>query len=356
MMSSSQSSAVRNVTVLVLLIASGYLLFEIILPFLNPVLWAITVAIFVAPLQRRLDKRIKNKNISAALGLALTFAVVIIPVSFLAVQLVQQIRNLYQEARHSQQVEAIYDWLAGRADLEMLERVGLSSDSMRQTVLENTERIAKFAADAATSILKNTLSVPGSFFFFLFTLFFLLRDGHNFLDWIIYHLPLDSEQKTLLMQRIIGVINATFIGRFVVASAQGLLAGLMFVILGVPGTLLWTVLMVLLAMIPLLGTFLVWVPVAIWLIATGSPVKGIVLIVWGIGVVSSIDNLLWPVIMSSQVRLHTLVAFFAVLGGIKYFGPIGLVMGPIVFACFLTLMDFATEQISSESTKLLSDK
>lgn len=331
----------RSITVLLLLAVTGYFLWQVISPFLNPILWATVISVFVAPVQRRINARVSNKNLAAAIGLALTVSVVIVPTSFLVVQLVKQARRLYQEARHSQQVDAIYNWLVGGADLEWLERFGLSSDSIRQTIVENTEKIVKFGTDTATSVISNTLSVPGNIFFLLFALFFLLRDGHDFVDWLVYHLPLGKDQKDLLMERITGVINATFIGRFIVASAQGLLAGAMFLILGVPGTLLWTVLMIILAMIPLLGTFLIWMPVAVWLIATGSPVKGIILIVWGFGVVSSVDNVLWPIIMSSQVKLHTLITFFAVLGGIKFFGPIGLVMGPVIVACFLTLVDFA---------------
>ncbi len=346
----------RIATVLLMLAVTGYFLFQIVSPFLSSILWATTISIFVAPMQRRINARIPNRNLAAAIGLTLTVSVVIIPASFLLVQLVKQARRLYQEARHSQQVDAIYNWLVGGADLEWLERFGLSSDGIRQTILENTEKIVKFATDSATSIISNTLSVPGSVFFVLFALFFLLRDGREFVDWLIYHLPLESGQKDLLMERIAGVINATFVGRFIVASTQGLLAGLMFLILGVPGTLLWTVLMIILAMIPLLGTFLIWMPVAIWLIATGSPVKGIVMIVWGFGVVSSVDNVLWPIIMSSQVKLHTLVTFFAVLGGIKFFGPIGLVMGPVIVACFLTLVDFAGEPSEQSSLESAPDE
>lgn len=340
----------RTATVLLMLAVTGYFLFQILSPFLSSILWATTISIFVAPMQRRITARIPNKNLAAAIGLALTVSVVIVPASFLVVQLVRQARKLYQDARHSQQVDAIYNWLVGGADLEWLERFGLSSDSIRQTILENTEKIVKFGTDTATSIISNTLSVPGNIFFVLFALFFLLRDGRDFVDWLIYHLPLGNAQKSLLIERITGVINATFVGRFIVASTQGLLAGTMFLILGVPGTLLWTVLMIILAMIPLLGTFLIWMPVAVWLIATGSPIKGIILIVWGFGVVSSVDNLLWPIIMSSQVKLHTLVTFFAVLGGIKFFGPIGLVMGPVIVACFLTLVDFAAETSTLEPT------
>jgi len=134
-------------------------------------------------------------------------------------------------------------------------------------------------------------------------------------------------------------VGASVYGVFTIAIVQGTLGGLAFWILGLPSAIVWGVAMIFLSMIPMLGAFIVWVPAAIYLFATGHYVKGVVLVLWGTLVIGMIDNFLRPKLVGGRTKLHELLIFFAVLGGLQVFGVLGIVLGPVVLAITLALVD-----------------
>ena len=152
-------------------------------------------------------------------------------------------------------------------------------------------------------------------------------------------LPLSDREADDVLERVRKMIHATIYGTLVVAAVQGALGGLMFLILGLPGSLLWGVAMGLLSIIPVLGAFVIWVPAAAGLAAQGSWPKAAVLTGWGLIVVSLIDNLLYPILVGKEMRLHTVPVFIAIVGGLFVFGASGLVLGPVVLALTLAFID-----------------
>jgi len=157
-------------------------------------------------------------------------------------------------------------------------------------------------------------------------------------------LPLQEYQKDLLLTRIYDTLYATLQGSLSIALIQGTLGGLMFWILGIPAALLWGVFMSLMALIPSLGTFLVWMPAAIYLFLTGHHWKSAILIAWGALVISTIDNVLYPTLVGVRLRLHTAAVLFSVLGAIALVGIPGIVLGPLILNVALTLIAFWREQ------------
>jgi predicted PurR-regulated permease PerM len=151
--------------------------------------------------------------------------------------------------------------------------------------------------------------------------------------------PLSEAESEEVFQRVVDTIYATIYGTLAVALAQGLLGGLMFWVLGLPSALLWGTVMTLLAIVPVLGAFIVWVPAALFLALVGSWGKAILLTVWGLGVVSLIDNLLYPILVGRRLRLHTLPVFIAIVGGILLLGSAGVILGPVILAVTLALVD-----------------
>jgi predicted PurR-regulated permease PerM len=141
------------------------------------------------------------------------------------------------------------------------------------------------------------------------------------------------------MTRTREVIDASVYGVITVAVIQGALGGLAFWALGLPSAIIWGVVMVFLSMVPMLGAFLVWVPAAIYLALTGQYVKAVILVLWGTLVIGMIDNFLRPKLVGGRTRLHELLIFFAVLGGLNVFGVLGVVLGPVVLAITLSLID-----------------
>jgi predicted PurR-regulated permease PerM len=151
--------------------------------------------------------------------------------------------------------------------------------------------------------------------------------------------PLSEAEVEEVFRRVADTIYAIVYGTLTVALVQGLLGGLMFWVLGLPAALLWGAVMALLAVVPVLGAFVVWAPAALFLALTGSWGKAVVLTVWGVGVVSLIDNLLYPILVGRRLRLHTLVVFIAIVGGVPLLGSAGVILGPAALAVTVALVD-----------------
>ncbi len=178
----------------------------------------------------------------------------------------------------------------------------------------------------------------------LFALFFLFRDREDAVRALRSLIPLNGHQTEMLLRRLTDVLTATLQGRVIIAVLQGSLGGLMFWLLGVPEVFIWTVIMILLAMIPFVGTLPVWMPAAVYLGLSDHWIKALILFCWGVFVIGTADNLLYPALVGSKLQLHTAPLFFAVLGGLALFGASGIVLGPLILAGFLALVRIWKDQ------------
>ncbi|MBA2527596.1 MAG: AI-2E family transporter, partial [Pyrinomonadaceae bacterium] len=169
--------------------------------------------------------------------------------------------------------------------------------------------------------------------------YYLFRDGDKIFAALRDALPLENKQATAIMARTREVIGASVYGVLAIAIVQGVLGGLAFWALGVPSAIVWGVVMIFLSMIPMLGAFLVWVPAAAYLALAGHPVKALFMVLWGTLVIGMADNFLRPKLVGDRTKLHELLIFFAVLGGLQVFGVLGIVLGPVVLAITLALVD-----------------
>jgi predicted PurR-regulated permease PerM len=166
----------------------------------------------------------------------------------------------------------------------------------------------------------------------LFVLFFLLRDRHRGLAALRSVVPLSEAEADKIFRRVADTIHATVFGTLLVAAVQGALGGLMFWWLGLPAPLLWGLIMGLLAIVPVLGAFVIWVPAALFLALQGDWGKALILTAWGAFVIGLIDNLLYPIFVGKKLRLHTALVFIAIVGGLALFGGSGVILGPVVLA------------------------
>jgi predicted PurR-regulated permease PerM len=176
-------------------------------------------------------------------------------------------------------------------------------------------------------------------FFVIFTMYYFFRDGDNIARTVRDSLPLEREQADSILTRTREVIDASVYGVITIAIIQGTLGGLAFWLLGLRSAIIWAVVMTFLSMVPMLGAFIVWVPAAIYLALTGHWMKALLLAAWGTLVIGMIDNFLRPKLVGSRTRLHELLIFFSVLGGLNVFGVLGVVLGPVVLAITLALID-----------------
>jgi predicted PurR-regulated permease PerM len=200
---------------------------------------------------------------------------------------------------------------------------------------------SEFLARRAIDIGQNTFDFIVSLFVMLYLLFFLLRDGDQLTRRIKQAVPLRAEQQRALFEKFIIVIRATVKGNIMVAVLQGALGGLIFWFLGIHAPVLWAALMALLSLLPAVGAGLVWLPVAIYLLATGAVWQGVLLIAYGVLVIGLVDNVLRPVLVGKDTEMPDYVVLVSTLGGIAIFGLNGFVIGPVIAAMFMAAWEIS---------------
>ena len=336
--------------------------FWILLPFSGAVLWAVAFAILFTPAFRWLRHRMPGSPTWAALlTLAIGLVIVILPLTLIGFSLVKEIMMVRENIKSGQLDFAAYfqqilhaapAWLSS-----LLDKLDLGDmQSLQERISQGAARTSQIVATQALAIGQNTFEFLVSFFVMLYLLFFVLRDGAILSRNIRHALPLAEEQKQALLGKFTTVIRATVKGNVAVALVQGALGGLAYWFLGVKGALLWAALTAFLSLVPAVGGALVWLPIALYLMATGSMWQGVGLIVWGALVIGSIDNLLRPLLVGKETQMPDYLVLLATIGGIALFGINGFVIGPVIAALFLAcwgLFTDAQEPQVSEKVKEL---
>ena len=320
-----------QVLVFVLAAATAVLLclcWLLVRPFISPLAWALALAVVAHPLHGWIARRISNPHVAAALAVVIVAVAILVPVIFVAHSIVTQAGAMAQglqaglEAGHWRENlirHPRFGPLVGA-----LEQYANLGGQMHALAGEVGKRVGGFVTGSAWVAAQLLLT--------LFVLFFLFRDRVHALGTARSLVPLSGKEVNRVFARVADTIHATVFGTVVVAAVQGTLGGLIFWWMGLPAPVLWGAVMGLLAIIPVLGAFVVWVPAAIFLALNGHVGKALILTVWGAVVIGLIDNLLYPILVGNRLRLHTVAVFFAIVGGLEVFGAAGLILGPVVLA------------------------
>jgi predicted PurR-regulated permease PerM len=321
----------------------------ILLPFFGAIFWGTILAILFQPLQRYLAARLgKRRNLAAFATLALTILVVILPLTFVAATLVQEIGLAYTQFKSAQPNFAAYfqdaiHWLPDSVQT-LLGRFGLTDiPGIQKRLTDGAAAISQFVATQALSIGQNTFQFVVSFGVMLYLVFFLLRDGGEIGRRIRRALPLDEGPKQHLIAKFTTVVRATVKGNIAVAAVQGFLGGMIFMFLGIQGSLLWGVLMGFLSLLPAIGAALVWAPAAAYLLITGDIWRGVILILFCVLVIGMVDNVLRPILVGKDTKMPDWVVLISTLGGMGLFGINGFVIGPLIAALFMASWDLFTQ-------------
>ncbi|MBL0029571.1 MAG: AI-2E family transporter [Rhodanobacteraceae bacterium] len=320
--------------VLTLMTALGlYLCYRMSLPFLAALAWALALAVLFTPLQAWLERKMERSL--AALGAVLLIAlIVVVPAVLVGQQLVQQAA---QGATLVETRMATGEW---RRVLATQPRLAPLAERIEQQLdLPGAAKdIASWLSSLAGTLLKGSVVQLLGICLTFYLLFFFLRDRALVLHAIRALSPLREAESDALFARVGDTIHATVYGTLAVSAVQGLLGGLMFWWLGLSAPLLWGLVMAALAVLPVLGAFVVWLPAALFLLLAGSWVKALILTLWGVLVIGTIDNLLRPILVGNRLKLHTILAFLSVIGGIVLFGPAGLILGPVTLTITTELL------------------
>jgi predicted PurR-regulated permease PerM len=325
----------KQITLFLITLAVLILCALILKPFFSAIILAIVLAVVTRRPYDWLASKIKNRSLCATIALILIVLAGVIPTFFLAQELGQQALSTVNAFRNGAHQEKITSFIANHSALaSRIEDFTASID------INNAARsTAAYLGGNLAGLLGHSVRIITQLVVMLFLLFFLLRDRALALASLRLLLPLHEHETTELLTRAGDTILATALGRLTIAAVQGVLAGLAFWVLGVPGVILWAFTLTVFAMIPGFGSFLVWGPVAIYLGLTGHWGKAALLGLWGAVIVSTIDNILYPILIGSHMRVHTATILLSILGGIAAFGPIGIVLGPVLFTLASTLLD-----------------
>lgn len=320
----------------VALVITLYLCWLMLKPFVGVISWAAVLVIIFYPVHKRILRATKSPALSALISCALVILVILVPVTLITIAVIGELSGAMQNLQAALNYvldpnSRLLAWIGRYVDLSKLQ-----SD---QYLLDQLSGMSGSIAGRTLGFLGGLISVIVQMFFVIFTMYYFFKDGERIQHAIRDLLPLENNQAEAIMARTREVIDASVYGVIAVSIIQGTLGGLAFWILGLPSAIIWGVAMTFLSMIPMLGAFVVWVPAAIYLALTGHWTKAIILVLWGTLVIGMIDNFLRPKLVGGRTRLHELLIFFSVLGGLAVFGVLGVVLGPVVLAIAVALRD-----------------
>ncbi|TAN43672.1 MAG: AI-2E family transporter [Nitrospirae bacterium] len=331
-----------------LLLLLGYLTYGILQPFLAPLAWAVVISIVFYPVYAYLLKYIKWPIVASLAVLLLITIVLIGPFSYTFYLLIDEARNL-SESFDRGQLESVKNVLNNPTVHQLAKNIGrifnlsLTDAQMQKELTENLSKVGKNIIGMIPTGIGNVMSAVANFVFMMFAVFFILKDGANFMQKLRDYLPFSEENKNALTVQVRDVIVSTIYGGVVVAIVQGIIGGITYALLGTHSPVLWGLATAISSFIPLVGTFAVWGVISVYFFIQGVMWKGVVMILVGVLGISMVDNVLKPIIIGSKTKMHILVIFFSVLGGINMFGLIGLIMGPLVVAVFISVLKIFKE-------------
>ena len=323
--------------------------------YIGAIFWGLVLAILFAPLYRRMLPLSRHRKTPAALAtLVVGIAGVGFPMALITVSLLRQAAGLYADmasrridfAAYGQRIaEGLPPWT--RAGLD---RLGLGDLAAIQERLDASAlAAARFIATHVLSFGFDTFGLAISLGVMLYLLFFLLRDGEALAAHMQRVIPLATHEKRALVAMLVTVIRATVKGSVLMAAIQGALGGAMLGWLGIQGPLFWGVVFGLLSMLPAVGAGLLWAPIAVYFLVTGAVWKGVALTLFGVVVLTAVDNILRPMLVGKDTRLPGYLVLISTLGGIATFGLSGVVIGPAIAATFVAAWNLFSVTAETES-------
>jgi len=331
-----------------LLLAVTVALVWILLPFYGGILWGAIIALLFTPLYRWLLSRLRaRRSLAALLTITAATLIVVLPAVIVSGALAREAGQVFEriesgELQPAQWLRTLFDALPEWI-ISLLGRFGLADfDAVQLELAKALSEGSKLIATQTLNVGQNALGLLTSVFIALYLAFFLVRDGDGVVRAVHRAIPLASADRHALLENFSTVLRATVKGNLVIAVVQGTLGGLAFWALGVSGVLLWAALMAVLSLLPVVGSGLVWVPVAIGLFLTGSPWQALGLVAFGVLVIGLVDNVLRPILVGHETGMPDYLVMITTFGGIAVLGVNGFVVGPTVAAMFVAVWHIQT--------------
>jgi predicted PurR-regulated permease PerM len=335
-----------------------YLFFQLIKPYLIPLFWAAILALVLYPVHEKLTRLMKNRaGLSSVLMTFLTVALVIVPIFMLITSLSIEMFDVYNSAKSKGDIEKLANFITSSLNMQTLEKIipssifsqlesrfDLGELNFKSVLLKGSKEVSGHMVNLFKGFATNVTSMLFNFAIMVFSLFFFFRDGRTMYEKFKYLIPMEEDQKNRTFTVFYNTIDGVVLGSLATAAIQGILVMFIFLVLDLSYPFLAGSLSFILSLLPLVGAAFVWVPASIYLLITHAYLKGIILILFGVLVISMSDNILRPIIIGGKVKLPTFILFLSIMGGLSYFGFSGVVLGPVLLALFISFIEIYKQE------------
>ncbi len=339
---------------LIILFVISVLFLWVLSPFFKPLFAAMALGVVFWPLNKFFLKITgRREAVSSLLTSFLAFLSIVIPISITFILLGREVNQIYNQISVDENFyERNIDYLTQFWDNSFLGHYVSAENFL------DKEKIAislKNSSHFLLSLLQKTYYNVAGFIFNLivmfFALYYLLVDGKNFFNKIVFLSPLRDEYEKIILKKFFSVTRATIKGTLIIGIIQGFLGGAVFAIAGISSPVIWGLVMTLLSIIPLAGSAFIWLPAGVILLVIGKIWQGIFILSAGTLIISTIDNFLRPKLVGKDTQIHPLLVFFSTLGGLALFGLVGFIIGPVIMALFLVFWEIYAYEFKTQLKK-----
>ncbi len=346
-------SRFKNLTFFVALILVSGVLIYILRPFVYPILWAAIIAGIFYPAYNKIKSKINNANISSLITIILVFIIIIVPVTLLSGLIVKESSDIYDSLKNNQAsiidtAKEVISWIQNNP---VTDKFNINEQAITAKLTETATEVTDKILQAAKNLTGYSITFLAMFIIMFYTLFFFLKDGEKLLKKLAHLSPLGEKHEIMMYKKFTSTTRAVLKGSLIVGAVQGLLAGLLFYFTGIEGALIWGIITMLFAVIPGFGSYVIWLPAALIMFVLGNVWQGVLIILVGALLISTIDNFLRPVLVGKDTQMHPLLILFSTLGGLLLFGISGFVIGPVVAALFLSLWEMYEQYYQQDLDK-----
>jgi predicted PurR-regulated permease PerM len=325
----------------ILIVLLGWLSFEVIRPFLSSIMWAIVLAIAFHPIHRGILRRVKKNGLASGLTLLIILLIILGPISYLGYRFVSELISVLGRLQGDvKQLGGVHNYISSLVDTT-LSKVGVSGPELTARIEDSLSTMANSMGKELQEKTGEFFRISLDFFFMAIALFFVLRDGSGAVRRIIDRVPMSSSRKITLQVEVENIIAGSFYGNAISMGAHGALGLALFLPLGLPAPVLLAAAAALMSIIPAIGSLFVWAGALLYLIFKGRITAAIVMAVIAAVGTQVVDNWLRPYLVGSRVRIPFFTVFFGILGGMEFFGFVGLIVGPLILVLFQSIVSLS---------------
>jgi predicted PurR-regulated permease PerM len=343
---STETTKKDNILFLIILGLTTLLFLYLMKPFFFPIFWAAVIAGIFQPLYRRLNSRMNRPILSTMVVFLVIALIILLPAGVVGTLVFNESVRLYAKlSPGTENLDKNFGHIVDSVtDHPYAHLLRIDKGAMIAKMTEVARSVTNYLFVNLTALTQNTFGFLIQFAIMLYTLFFFVRDGDQFFKIAMRIFPFGMGREKHLYERFIVTARSTLKVTLIIGGIQGALGGTIFFITGVDGALIWGLLMIIMAVVPVVGCSIIWAPGGLLMLMTGHIWEGIVILAFGFLIITMIDNLLRPILLGKDVEMHPLLIFLSTLGGIFVFGFSGFVIGPIITSLLLAIWQIYEER------------